>query len=50
MDLPKTIFYLLISLIPMSDSVESRVREAQKENKQIEIILKFVGLAEAISS
>ena len=50
MDVPKTIFYLLISLIPMSDSVESRVREAQKENKQSEIILKFVGFAEAISS
>ena len=34
----------------MSDSVESRVREAQKGNKQNKIILKFVGLAEAISS
>ncbi|XP_067048500.1 uncharacterized protein [Acropora muricata] len=31
MDVPKTIFFLLISLIPMSDSVESRVREAQKD-------------------
>lgn len=31
MDVPKTIFFLLISLILMSDSVESRVREAQKE-------------------
>ncbi|XP_044181722.1 protein crumbs-like [Acropora millepora] len=31
MDVPKTILFLLIVLIPMSDSVESRVREAQKE-------------------
>ena len=50
MDVPNAIFFLLISLIPMSDSVESRVREAQKGNKQNEIISKFVGLTEAISS
>ena len=44
MDVPKTIFFLLISLIPMSDPVESRVRVPQRGNKQNEIILKFFGL------
>ena len=44
MDVPKAIFFLLISLIPMSDSVESRVRVPQRGNKQNEIILKVVGL------
>ena len=44
MDVPKAIFFLLISVIPMSDSVELGVREAQKGNKQNKIILKFVRL------
>ena len=44
MDVPKTIFFFLISLIPMSDSVELRAHEAQKGKKQNKIIIKCVGL------
>ena len=39
MDVQKTVFFLLITLIPMSDSVELRVREAQKGNKDHKIII-----------